>query len=85
MPWRRRLVAFLSSRRPGFAAGPIHVECVVNKVTLGLVLLRITRVSPVDILPWLFILIYHLMGSHEVRWWPQFRDIDINNRNQFLI
>jgi len=33
--WLRRLVADLSSRRPGFDRRPRHVRCVVVKVALG--------------------------------------------------
>jgi hypothetical protein len=35
VPWLRRLVTDLSPLSPGFAAGSIHVEFVVDKVALG--------------------------------------------------
>jgi hypothetical protein len=35
VPWLRRLVAGLSPRRPGFDSESVHVEFVVDKVTLG--------------------------------------------------
>jgi hypothetical protein len=47
----RSSVADLSSRRPGFAPGSIHVGFVVDKVALGQVLLRDLRFSPVNIIP----------------------------------
>jgi hypothetical protein len=50
VPWLRSLVARLSSRRPGFAPGSIHVEFVMDKVALGLVFLRVLRFSPVSII-----------------------------------
>jgi hypothetical protein len=47
--WFRRLVAFLSLRRPGFSPRSIHVVFVVVKVALGQALLRVLRFSPVSI------------------------------------
>jgi hypothetical protein len=41
--WLRRLVAGLSTRSTGFAAGSIHVGFVVDKVVLGQVFLRVFR------------------------------------------
>jgi hypothetical protein len=35
VPWLRRLVAGLSSRRSGFDTGSVHVRFVVDKVALG--------------------------------------------------
>jgi hypothetical protein len=49
--WLRPLVADLSSQRPGFAPGSIHVGFVVDKVALGQVFLRVLRFSPVNIIP----------------------------------
>jgi hypothetical protein len=46
MPWLRRLVAGLSSQRPGFDSGRVHVGFVVDKVSLGQVFLRVIRVFP---------------------------------------
>jgi hypothetical protein len=43
VPWLRSLVAGLSPRRHGFAAGSIHVGFVVNKVALGQIFLRVLR------------------------------------------
>jgi hypothetical protein len=43
VPWLRSLVAGLSPRRPGFAAGSIHVGFVVDKVALEQVFLRVLR------------------------------------------
>jgi hypothetical protein len=51
VPWLRRLVAGLSPRRPGFAAGSIHVRFLVDKVSLGLVSLRVHMFTPVNIIP----------------------------------
>jgi hypothetical protein len=48
VPWLRSLVAGLSPRRPGFAPGSIHVGCVVDKVALRQVFLRVLRFSPVN-------------------------------------
>jgi hypothetical protein len=45
----RSLVTGLSLRRPGFAHGSIHVGFVADKVSLGQVLLRVLRFSPVSI------------------------------------
>jgi hypothetical protein len=42
VPWLRRLVAGLSLRRPGFDPGSVHVGCVVDKVALGQVFLRLS-------------------------------------------
>jgi hypothetical protein len=34
------------------------------------------KISPVNIiLPWFFMLIYHLGDEQEACWWPQFKDI----------
>jgi hypothetical protein len=49
--WLSRLVAGLSSRRPGFAHGSSHEGFVVDKVALGQVFLRILQFSPVSIIP----------------------------------
>jgi hypothetical protein len=35
VPWHRRLVAGLSSRRPGFDPASVHVRFMVDKVALG--------------------------------------------------
>jgi hypothetical protein len=43
VPWLKWLVAGLSPRRPGFAAGSIHVGFVVDKVALEQVFLRVLR------------------------------------------
>jgi hypothetical protein len=51
VPWLRRLVVGLSPRRPGFDPGPVHVKFVVDKVTLGQVLPRVLRFSPVSFIP----------------------------------
>ena len=40
VPWLRRSVASLSTRRPGFDPGSAHVAVVVDKVALGQVFLR---------------------------------------------
>jgi hypothetical protein len=45
VPWPRSLVAGLSPRRPGFAAGSIHVGFVVDKVALRQVFLGVLRFS----------------------------------------
>jgi hypothetical protein len=49
VPWLRRLVACLSSLRPGFATGPINVGFVVDKVTMGQVLLLVLWFLPARI------------------------------------
>jgi hypothetical protein len=51
VPWLRSLVVGLSSRRPGFTPGSIHVGFVVEKVALGRGFLRVFRFSPVNIIP----------------------------------
>jgi hypothetical protein len=51
VPWLRWLVIGLSPRRPGFVPGSVHVGCVVDKVALGQVFLRILRFSPVNFIP----------------------------------
>jgi hypothetical protein len=45
----QRLVVRLSSLRPGFATGPINVGFVVDKVTMGQVLLLVLWFFPVSI------------------------------------
>jgi hypothetical protein len=66
----------------------VHVGFVVDKVALGHDLLRVLRLSPVDIIPpWLFVLIYHLgmnnrlVGGRSSETWSQLIDMDNNNRN----
>jgi hypothetical protein len=51
MPWLRRLTTSLSPKRPGFDTRPEYVGYVVGKVTLGQVLARALRTSPVSIIP----------------------------------
>jgi hypothetical protein len=46
MPWFMRLVADISSRRPGFDPGSVHVGFVVEKVELGQAFLSSTSVFP---------------------------------------
>jgi hypothetical protein len=50
-PWLRRLVAGLSSRRPGFDPGSVHVGFVLDKVALEQVFTRVLRFSPVNFIP----------------------------------
>jgi hypothetical protein len=45
------LVGGRSSRRLGFNPGPVYVGFVVEIVTLGYVLLKVLRVSPVTVTP----------------------------------
>jgi hypothetical protein len=59
MPWLKRLVAGLSPQRPRFAPGLIRVGCVVDKMALGQVFLRVLRFSPANI-------ISPLLRIHEV-------------------
>jgi hypothetical protein len=51
VPWLRRLIAGLPTRKPGFDPGSVHVGFVVDKVALGQVFPRILRVSPVSFIP----------------------------------
>jgi hypothetical protein len=51
VPWLRRLVAGLSSRRPGFDPGSVHVGFMVDSVALGHVFPRVLRFSPVSFIP----------------------------------
>jgi hypothetical protein len=51
VPWLRRLVAYLSPRRPGFDPGSVHVGFALDKVALGQVFPRVLRFSPVNIIP----------------------------------
>jgi small ligand-binding sensory domain FIST len=65
VPWRRRLVAGLSPRRPGFASGSIQVGFVVDEVVLGQVSIQVLPFSPVNVIPLSFsILIYHLADEY---------------------
>jgi hypothetical protein len=50
-PWLRRLVAGLSSRRPGFDPGSVHVGFMVDKLALGQVSPQVLRFSPVNFIP----------------------------------
>ena len=47
--WRKRAVAGLSQRRPGFHLKPLRLGLGVNNVALAQVLLRVFRFSPVSI------------------------------------
>jgi hypothetical protein len=47
VPWLKRLVAGLSPRRPGFDPGSVHVEFVMDKVTLWQIFPRVLRFFPV--------------------------------------
>jgi len=51
LPWLRRLVAGLSSRRPKFDPKSFHVRSVVEKVAVGQVFLRLMWFPPVNIIP----------------------------------
>jgi hypothetical protein len=51
VPWLMRLVAGLSTRRPGFDLGSVHVGFVVDKVALGQVFFRVLRFSPANFIP----------------------------------
>jgi hypothetical protein len=44
VPWRRRLVAGISPRRPGFDPRSVHVKFVVDQVALGKVFFSSTSV-----------------------------------------
>jgi hypothetical protein len=46
VPWRRRLVAGLSSRRPGFEPRSFYVRFVVGKVALGQVSQQVSIILP---------------------------------------
>jgi hypothetical protein len=46
VPWLKRLVAGITSRRPGFAPGSVYVGFVADKVALGQVFIRVLRVFP---------------------------------------
>jgi hypothetical protein len=53
--------AGITSQRPVFASGSVHVRYVVGEVALGQASLPVLRVSPVNIIPpWLSTLLYHL-------------------------
>jgi hypothetical protein len=60
VPWLRRLVAGLSSPRPGFYSRPDLARFLVNKVALGEVFLRVLRISPVSITPPMLLSHLHL-------------------------
>jgi hypothetical protein len=64
VPWLKRLVAGLSSRRPAFVPGSVHVAFAVAEMALGQVYLRVIRFFPVNIIPPL--LHTHLSQPHEV-------------------
>jgi hypothetical protein len=62
--WLRQLVADLSTWRPGFEPGSVHMGFVVDKVALGQIFLRVLRHPPVNIVPpWLSISMYHLQDK----------------------
>jgi hypothetical protein len=75
VPWLRRLVADLSSRRPGFALESVQVGFVVDKVALGLVFSDFFAFP----LPLSFhrgpMFMYHLGDEQLAQWFPQFRDV----------
>jgi hypothetical protein len=64
LPWLRRLVAGLLSWRPGLNPGLVHVGFVVEKVSLEQAFIRVLGFWPVNIPPWLSILMYH-MGDEQ--------------------
>jgi len=51
VPWLRRLVAGLSTRRPGFDHVSVHVECVMCRVAQGLVSFATVGFPPVSVIP----------------------------------
>jgi hypothetical protein len=51
VPWLRRLVTGLSSRRPWFDPGSVHVGFLVDKVALRQVFPRVFQFSPVNFIP----------------------------------
>ena len=51
LPRLSRLVAGLSSRRPGFDPKPVHVGFLVDKVAFGQVFPRVLRFSHVNFIP----------------------------------
>jgi hypothetical protein len=60
------LVAGLSSWKPGLEIRSVHVEFVMDKVTLGQGFLVVLRFSLVNIIPpWLSMLIYHLADEQQ--------------------
>jgi hypothetical protein len=59
VPWLRLLVADLSLRRPGFAAGSVLVGFAVNKVAVEHVSNRVVLFSPVSIIPPLLSILIH--------------------------
>jgi hypothetical protein len=74
VPWLRRLVACLPSRRPDFAPASVHDGSVVDRVVMGQVCRLVFRGFPVNIIPlWL-----HTRmspgGRTTDRWWRQLRD-----------
>jgi hypothetical protein len=69
---RGRVMAQVVSRRPLIAPVSVHVEFVVDKVSLGQDFLRVRQLSPVYIIsPWFSMLAYHLginnrpVGGHS--------------------
>jgi hypothetical protein len=61
----RQVVAGLSPQGPEFAPSSVRIGFVVYKVALEQVFLRVSRFSPVNIVPlWLPILIY-LLGDEQ--------------------
>jgi hypothetical protein len=67
--WFRRIVAGLSSGRPGFDPGLVYVEFVGDKVAPGHVFPQLLRFSPVSFIPPLFHytekLIIFITGLHN--------------------
>jgi hypothetical protein len=55
MPWIRQLFADLSPWSPSFALGSVHVEFMLDIVSLEQVFLRVPLVSPLNTIPpWLY-------------------------------
>ena len=81
MPLIRQLVAGLSARRPEHDPKSVLVGFVVDKVAVGQVILRVLRISPVNIIPTLLQTHRHLQISLTRR--TNGGNLDILKKNFF--
>jgi hypothetical protein len=67
VPWLRPLVTGKSPRRLCFDPNRIYMGFVVDKVAMGLVFLRVLRVSPVAVIPSMFLTNHHRLQASVTR------------------
>lgn len=83
VPWLRRLVATVSTRRTVFDSGLVRVNFVVDKVAVGKVSLRVLRFSSVIIIP--LMLHTHRHHHRSTAGIGRTRGRSLENFNDFLI